>query len=158
LEYYNLDAEPKKEAKTGDVNSAVVENARKLVSKERYKQIADINKESIAGGLGFGVAGYVIARSKGKNVWVYTGIGIVVGFLVFNLVFRKNIQEKISKVVVEDKPKKESNMSGKPQRRRRRVHPSRRDIGKDRNDFRMRDGEELIKHKQPNLSSINFIK
>jgi hypothetical protein len=90
---------------------SATEQARKVLSKEGYKQIADINKESIAGGLGLGVAGYVWAKSKDKNVWVYTILGGVAGFVLFNMIFRKGLKEKLEKITEKKKevlePKKE---------------------------------------------------
>jgi len=114
--YYNIDSEEKKPR---EVNDTATRNAIKLVSKERYKQLADINKESLAGGLGFGVAGYVIAKSKGKNVLIYTAVGTLVGFMLFNFIFRKTLLSKIeSQKPTEPKKEEEKSFEGKRERER----------------------------------------
>ena len=129
MSYYNFGNKEKK----SDVNvTSVNDKARKLLSKERYKNIADINKESVAGGLGLGVAGYIYARSKGKNVLLYTGIATLVGYITFNFIFRKTMLSKLpsqkkEEVKVEEEPKEE-NFEGKKKVRRNRKADVRHEV------------------------------
>ena len=127
MSYYSFENNEKSKSNVDVKASAdVTEKARKLMKQGNYKKIADINKESLAGGLGLGVAGYIYARSKGKNVLLYTGIATLIGYITFNLIFRRTILSKVPSQMNEVKSDvveemKEQNFEGKKKRVRKRV-------------------------------------
>jgi len=101
--YYNLDNNTEPSKAPQDIN----DKAKTLLSGDFMSRISNINRESVAGGVGLGLVGYIFSRVKEKNVFVYTIGGVVVGFVLFNILFRATGGNKQAKQIIDDEIKKQ---------------------------------------------------
>ena len=94
--YYNLDMEEKGVKTTPEIQ----DKAKRLLSDGFVSKISNVNKTSITGGVGLGTVGYIFSRIKGKNTFLFTVSGLIVGFVLSNIIFKAS-KNKTAKDIVE---------------------------------------------------------